>query len=71
MTPQRCRECRMRLCLSVKDMAAVLGVDIRLVRRWEAGDWPVPPEVAAWLEAAANVPLPVRAWFQNPHPSEN
>ena len=58
MTPQRCRECRGRLGLSLQGMADVLVTDNRLVRRWESGQRPVPPEVAAWLEAAAAVPLP-------------
>lgn len=64
MTPQRCRECRGRLGLSLQGMADVLGTDTRLIRRWESGQRPVPPEVAAWLEAAAAVPLPAPSWFE-------
>ena len=64
MTPQRCRECRGRLGLSLQGMADVLGTDTRLIRRWESGQRPVPPEVAAWLEAAAAVPLPTPSWFE-------
>ncbi len=65
------KACRERLGLSVRELAAVLStsvhhVDDRMVRRWEAGTRPVPPEVAAWMEAAADVPEPSPAWFQRP-----
>lgn len=67
MTPQRCRECRARLGLSLQGMADVLSIeDPRLIRRWENGQRPIPPEVATWLEAAANVPMPARSWFERP-----
>ncbi len=42
----------------------MLGCDDRLVRRWGSGHMPIPPEVAAWLEAAADVPLPEPSWFE-------
>ena len=71
MMPDRVRECRHRLRLTVQHLADVLSnedrtVDARLVRRWEAGQRPVPPEVAAWLEAAAAVPAPAGFWFERP-----
>ena len=55
-----------RLGLSLQGMADVLGTDTRLIRRWESGQRPLPPEVAAWLEAAAAVPLPAPSWFERP-----
>lgn len=64
MTPQRCRECRARLGLSLQGMADVLGTDTRLIRRWESGQRPVPAKIAAWLEVAADVPLPEPSWFE-------
>lgn len=71
MTGEHLRECRNRLRLTVQHLADVLSnedrtVDSRLVRRWEAGQRPVPPEVAAWLEAAAAVPAPAGFWFERP-----
>ncbi len=71
MTGEHLREWRNRLRLTVQHLADVLSnedrtVDSRLVRRWEAGQRPVPPEVAAWLEAAAAVPAPAGFWFERP-----
>lgn len=55
MTPDRVRDCRHRLRLTVQHLADVLSnedrtVDARLVRRWEAGQRPVPAPAAFWFE---------------------
>jgi plasmid maintenance system antidote protein VapI len=62
MTPARFLACLAALHWSQRGFAAVIGYDDRLVRRWVAGERPIPPAIAAWLERAA-------AWHEaNPPP---
>jgi transcriptional regulator with XRE-family HTH domain len=63
MTPAALRSALASLRWSQRGLAAALGRDEGTVRQWLRGAVTVPPEVAAWLEAAA-------AWHAaNPPPS--
>ena len=53
MTPDRLREVLRLLNWSGRGLASVLECDERLIRRWTAGTFAVPPGVADWLEALA------------------
>jgi plasmid maintenance system antidote protein VapI len=53
MTPARLAECLDLLRWSQRGLAAAIGYDDRLIRRWIAGRRPIPVHVAAWLERAA------------------
>ena len=55
MTPTRLRDCLEALRWSQRELAAVLGCDDRLVRRWAVGTpgYAVPGSVGEWLEALA------------------
>ncbi len=53
MTPTRLRECLQALHWSQRGLAEVLAYSEGTVRGWARGVRPVPPEVAAWLEALA------------------
>ena len=66
MTPGRFHDCMTRLRYSSRSLADVLGCHDRLVRRWASGAMPIPPPVAAWLEAAAAVPNPDPSWTRRP-----
>jgi DNA-binding transcriptional regulator YiaG len=62
VTPDRFRECLDALNWTQPQLAAVLDMGDRQVRRWAAGD-PMPEHIAAWLEklaqfAEANPPPP-------------
>lgn len=61
MTPARFRHCLDLLWLSSQKLAAILGEDERLVRRWKSGAAEIPPDIASWLErlAAAHEANPV------------
>lgn len=63
MNATRFRECLDSLAWSQRGLAAVLGIHHSRVRRWAAGEWEVPPEVATWLEVLAAVhvayPMPL------------
>ena len=48
--PRRFLACLDALCWSQRGVAALLGRDDRLIRRWAAGRAAVPADVAAWLE---------------------
>lgn len=62
MTPERLADCLRALRWSQRGLAAAIDYDDRLVRRWAAGERPIPAPVAAWLERAA-------AWHsKNPPP---
>lgn len=62
MTPARLAACLATLRWSQRGLAAAIDYDDRLVRRWAAGERPIPAPVAAWLERAA-------AWHaENPPP---
>jgi len=53
MTPARLQECLALLRWSQRGLAAAFGCDDRLVRRWAAGERPIPAWVSGWLERAA------------------
>jgi hypothetical protein len=55
MTPTRLRECLDALRWSQRELAATLGCNDRLVRRWTAGapGYAVPESVGEWLEVLA------------------
>jgi hypothetical protein len=55
MTPTRLRECLEILRWSQRELAAALGCNDRLVRRWAVGapDYAVPESVGKWLEVLA------------------
>lgn len=55
-TPAAIRATLVRLNLSQTRAARLLGVDARTVRRWIAGDIPVPVPVCRLLGAAEAVP---------------
>jgi len=57
MTPSRLRECLDALGWSQRGLADKLGVHETRVRRMARGSFPVPAEVAAWLETLAAVHL--------------
>lgn len=52
-TPDRLRAALHALGWSQRDLAKQLVRDSRQVRRWGAGEYPVPPPVLAWLETLA------------------
>ena len=55
MTPTRMRECLEILRWSQRELAATLGCNDRLVRRWAEGapDYAVPANIGEWLEVLA------------------
>lgn len=53
MTPDRLRASLAALHWTQRGLASILGVDERRVRRWATGEYPVPVDVAAWLETLA------------------
>lgn len=55
MTPDRFRQCLGALRWSHNDLAGLLDVDTRQVRRWASGDHAVPERIAAWLETLARI----------------
>lgn len=57
MTPAALRTLLDALGWSYRHLSDLTGVDERQCRRWAAGA-PLPPEIAAWLEAAAASPMP-------------
>jgi len=65
MTPATLRTALAALRWSQRGLAEALDCDDRLVRRWAAGDAPVPLLVAAWLDRAAGRMMrdpPPRGW---------
>ena len=57
MTPAEIRACRKRLALSAERFARLTGTSTgRTVRRWEAGQAPVPQSVQLILGALDAVP---------------
>jgi ribosome-binding protein aMBF1 (putative translation factor) len=62
MTPTRLRECLDLIGWSQRALADTLGLHETRVRRWATGRYPVPDNVAAWLERLAKAhaahPLP-------------
>lgn len=53
MTVERLIECQHAIGWSNRQLAEILDMNERQVRRWRAGS-PVPPPVAAWLERLAH-----------------
>ena len=53
MTPDRFRDCLAVIGWSQRKLAERLDKDERQVRRWAAGEYAVPTEIAAWLERLA------------------
>ena len=53
MTPARLIECLNALCWTTPVFAAEAKVSERAVRRWYAGNQPIPPPIADWLERLA------------------
>jgi hypothetical protein len=55
MTPTRLRDCLEAIRWSQRELAAALGCNDRLVRRWAVGapGYAVPESVGEWLEALA------------------
>jgi hypothetical protein len=72
MTPTRLRECLDALRWSQRDLAAALGCNDRLVRRWAAGapGRAVPESVGKWLEVLSTThirhPTCRRTWSRCP-----
>jgi plasmid maintenance system antidote protein VapI len=62
VTPDRLRECLDLIGWTQRGLADHLGVHETRTRRWAAGHYPVPPEVALWLERLA------KAHADNPAP---
>jgi ribosome-binding protein aMBF1 (putative translation factor) len=64
MTPAALRSALRTLHWSQRALAAELGCDERLVRRWALGAAPVPPEVGGWLTALllAREAVPAPRW---------
>lgn len=56
MTASGVRDCRARLGLAQRELAAALGVHITAVQRWEAGDRAVPGPVSRLLLALERDP---------------
>lgn len=50
MTPERFNQCLDALGWSAKELAALLDIDDRNVRRWASGKLDIPDKLAAWLE---------------------
>jgi len=63
MTPDRFDECLTVIGWSLRGVADRLGVHETRPRRWSAGRYPVPADVAKWLERLA------AAHEKNPPPS--
>ena len=53
MSPTRLQECRTALRWSCRGLAAALARPEGTVRQWARGAVQIPPDVAAWLESAA------------------
>jgi hypothetical protein len=53
MSPERLQECLDIIGWSARGLADRLGLHFMRSRRWVTGDYPVPPDVAAWLERLA------------------
>lgn len=70
MNPDRFRECLALLHWTQRGVAAILGVDERRVRRWATGVYPIPVDVAAWLELLAHLharnPPPCVVYIREP-----
>lgn len=74
MTPKRFKECLASLRWTQRGLAACLDCDDRVIRRWASESDPasVPPDVAVWLEALAQVHEaipPPQGWKKRQIPS--
>lgn len=50
MTPTRLRECLATIGWSQRGLADRLGLEETRTRRWASGRYPIPENVAQWLE---------------------
>ena len=55
MTPKEFREARHSLGLSQAKIAGELGVNVRTIKRWEAGDTNIPKTVELAIRTLINV----------------
>jgi ribosome-binding protein aMBF1 (putative translation factor) len=53
MTPTEFRACLEQLAWSQRDLARVVSLDDRLMRRWAAGQNEIPSNIAQWLKTLA------------------
>jgi ribosome-binding protein aMBF1 (putative translation factor) len=53
MTPERFRECVRHIGWSMRGLADMLGLHETRTRRWASGQYPVPEDVARWLDKLA------------------
>jgi DNA-binding transcriptional regulator YiaG len=53
MTRAEFRACLEQLAWSQRDLARVLGLDDRLMRRWASGQNEIPGNIAHWLTTLA------------------
>jgi hypothetical protein len=57
VTPVEIRRCLLVLHWSQRSLAAILAYDPRQVRRWLAGDSPMPVAASDWLRRRAQAAL--------------
>jgi len=64
MTPQRFRECLDQIGWNLRGFSNRVGSAETTVRRWAEGAYPVPDQIARWLEKLAAVhernPVPAK-----------
>jgi transcriptional regulator with XRE-family HTH domain len=53
MTPERFQECLDHIGWSLRSLADRLGMGATTMRRWAEGTYPVPQDVAQWLQKLA------------------
>jgi hypothetical protein len=53
VTSDEFRACLKALNWSQRGLAALIGRDERMVRRWGTGQWAIPDDVAGWLTTLA------------------
>jgi transcriptional regulator with XRE-family HTH domain len=69
MTPPEFRLCLDLLSWSQRDLARMLGLDDRSVRRWSSGQNEIPGDIADWLATLtafhAKHPAPLKGGLSN------
>jgi transcriptional regulator with XRE-family HTH domain len=69
MTPPEFRLCLDLLSWSQRDLARMLGLDDRSVRRWSSGQNEIPGDIADWLATLtafhATHPAPLKGGLSN------
>ena len=55
MRPERFRQCTALLRMTHRELAFHMDLDDRLVRRMAAGEVPIFPDLARWLELGARI----------------